>query len=132
MTEKIIKVEKGTFNCTDSKYESQDGYTVITDKQSIFVGIDNEQSCCETWGHATSQDDLSEFDGAELYSIEVVDTALNVKSFDELELYEPNVMFVNFQTSKGTFQIVMYNSHDGYYGHNAYLKSIQLDYETIL
>lgn len=34
-------------------------------------------------------------------------------------LYEGEAMFINFETSKGTLQFTLYNSHNGYYGHTA-------------
>lgn len=128
--EKIIRIEECTFK--KDKYISYDGYQVITDKQTIKFGISNGQACCETWGYLATNDDLSDFDGAVLRSINIVDELLNVKKFEELELYEPDTFFVNFETDKGTMQFVAYNSHNGYYGHEVVIISDQLNASDVL
>ena len=55
--------------------------------------------------------------------------------FNETWLYEMpqacdclDTMFVNFETSSGTFQLTCYNSHNGYYGHDVTVVSNQLSY----
>jgi hypothetical protein len=99
---------------------SMDGYKVTTDKAEILVLIDNEQSCCENWGYITSEDDFSPYIGAELLQIRLTDTALNseyVERSCEYGFDEGGIQFVDFQTSKGVFQLSVYNSHNGYYGH---------------
>ena len=55
---------------------------------------------------------------------------LNTKDFVYSE--ECSAMFVNFETSNGTFQLTMYNTHNGYYGHSAVLVSKQLNVREIL
>lgn len=128
--EKILRIEEQTFSVKNSSgYTlSYDGYYVITDKQTIKFGIENMQNCCERWGYLTTNDDLSEFEGASLLGVKVVDTALNEKKISDLELYEEetDTMFVNFETDKGTLQFVAYNQHNGYYGHDVLLLSEQL------
>lgn len=128
--EKIIRIEEQTFSTKDSYgwVINYDGYYVVTDKQTIKFGIDNSHQCCERWGYLTTNDDLSEFEGASLLDVKVVDTALNEKKISDLELYaeETATMFVNFETDKGTLQFVAYNQHNGYYGHDVLLMSEQL------
>ena len=105
----------------------------ITDQQTIKVGISSGQSCCESYGYLTTNDDLKEFEGTELLSISIVDTALNNKKIEELEYLDAGgAMFVNFETSKGLMQLVAYNGHNGYYGHDAVLVSKQLNHEECL
>lgn len=113
--EKILSIKETSFENDGWGY--YDGYIITTDKQEIKVGISNGQSCCESWGEFMSQDDLSEFIGANLIKAYVTDTAL--KSYDIEDMYEGSAMFVNFDTSKGLFQFVAYNIHNGYYGHDA-------------
>lgn len=36
-------------------YSSMDGYKVETDKHTFHVLIDNEQSCCESWGYSRAK-----------------------------------------------------------------------------
>ena len=133
--EKILRIEEGEFGVTlDNKlHYTCDGYLVITDKQTIKVGVDNDKCCCETWGYLTTNDDIKEFEGAELLNISITDTSLNSKIIKDLGLYEEDdAMFVNFETSNGLLQLVVYNNHNGYYGHSAVVVSEQLKYETVL
>lgn len=82
---------------------SMDGYKVETDKHTFYVLIDNDQSCCETWGYLSSDDDLNYFIGANLLQIKVIDKALNQKDLIEknydIFLDEGNIQFVDFKTS---------------------------------
>ena len=128
MMEKILRIEETIFKTSEKDWSSYEGYQVITDQQTIKVGISSGQSCCESYGYLTTNDNLKEFEGAELLSISIVDAALNNKKIEELEyLDEGGAMFVNFETSKGLMQLVAYNAHNGYYGHDAVLISKQLN-----
>jgi hypothetical protein len=79
-----------------------------------------------------SEDDFSEFIGANIIDLAITDTCLNTKKLEEEELYEPDLMFVNLNTDKGLLQFVAYNSHNGYYGHSAVVVSEQLFHEEVL
>lgn len=133
---KIEEVENITFDGHD--YPAFDGFKITTDKQEIMVLISNGQSCCENWGYLSAFENNKEredFLGAKLLKIEIVDTALNKKEWNskfEYGLDDGDVMFVNFETSKGVFQLTAYNSHNGYYGHEARLISNQLKKEVSL
>jgi hypothetical protein len=113
-----------------------DGFHVHTNKQTIKLGIDNDQSCCESWGYFISNDDTNHFVGAEVLGIEIVDTCLNARKFDiEVGTYGLDcggVMYVNIFTSRGTLQFTAYNGHNGYYGHAAFVKCDQLNHEETL
>lgn len=123
--EKIIRIEEISDN--------QDGYLVITDKQTIRVAIDNGQSCCENWGYFSSHDDFEEFIGAELLDIRTTDSALNVQALKDLKYVESDsCMFVTFYTNKGDFQLTVYNEHNGYYSHKVNIESTQLTEECYL
>lgn len=109
-------------------YQSFDGYQVKTDKHTISVLIENGQSCCEDWGYFELPDETDYFIGAELLDVELTDTALDKKSAlkkmdDDWHetiaeaLYKGGIQFVDFKTTNGTFQLAVYNSHNGYYGH---------------
>lgn len=131
--EKILRVEETSFKKNGKDYSTYDGYQIITDQQTIKVGISNGQSCCEEYGYLTTNDDIKDFEGAELLSVAIVDTALNNKKIEELEyLGEGGAMFVNLETSNGILQLVAYNCHNGYYGHDAVLLSKQLNHEECL
>jgi hypothetical protein len=97
----------------DQNYE---GYIVKTEDKEYKVLISNSQSCCESFGYLQSEDDLAEFIGAELFSVQTTDVGL-VKGELEYGYEDGDIMFVDFNTSKGTFQLAVYNAHNGYYGH---------------
>ena len=96
-----------------------DGYLVITDKHTFAVLIDNHQQSCENWGYMHSEDDLEKFIGADLYEIKLTDIARNVHKLKEICPYvkADQIQFVDFKTTKGTFQLVAYNEQNGFYGH---------------
>lgn len=98
---------------------SMDGYRIKTDKHTYLILIDNHQSCCESWGYFSSDDDLASYIGASLLSVELVDTALNVEKAEDIvsSLDSGGIQFVTFKTDKGDFQLAVYNGHNGYYGH---------------
>lgn len=101
-------------------FGGMDGYMVETENHTYYVLIDNGQSCCENWGYLTSEDDHDYFIGAELLSVSVTDTALNqtvLTKMDKLYVTDNETQFVTFETSIGAFQLAVYNSHNGYYGH---------------
>lgn len=139
--EKIISIKEvhnvPGINAWSSKC---DGYEVTTDKQTIMLLIENGQSCCESWGYFMSDDFLTEYIGADLHSIKVTDEALKTKVYDTDEIKHSvnewgkgtRIMFVNMETSNGVLQFVAHNSHNGYYGHTAYVISDQLTKEEDL
>lgn len=102
-----------------SGYDEMDGYKVETDKHTFLVLIDNAQSCCESWGYFSSEDNLENYIGSQLKEIKLTDKALNQQVVEKTDYYEDNggIQFVDFITDKGTFQIAVYNAHNGYYGH---------------
>ena len=130
--EKILRIEEisGQYGCM-----TQEGYAIVTDKQTIKLLIDNHQDCCEDWGYFMSEDNFESFIGAKILEITLTDTALNTKKIDEHIEYgvdNGDIMFVNIVTDKGVLQFVAYNCHNGYYGHGAYVFSEQLKHETCL
>lgn len=99
---------------------SMDGYIVETDQHTYHVLIDNQESCCESWGYLASDDDLSQYIGAQLRDVRLTDTALNTEQVEASGYYdgdEGGIQFVNFVTDRGVFQLAVYNAHNGYYGH---------------
>ena len=92
---------------------------VNTTQTEILVLIDNGQSCCENWGYFSSEDNHTPYIGAELNKVDLTDVALNKTKVEKSGWYEDNggIQFVDFVTDKGTFQLAVYNAHNGYYGH---------------
>lgn len=108
-------------------WSAYDGYAIETERQTIYVLIDNYQSCCESWGYLASDDDLSAFIGAELREMAVVDEALNTRMVEAgRSLDEGGIVFVNFVTDRGVLQLACYNGHNGYYGHEVHILSQQI------
>lgn len=130
--EKILMIREVDYSPT-----GYDGYEVITDKQTIEVKIDNASNCCEVWGCFSTNDNLSDFIDAELLDIYVTDEELKTSVYKARDVYidednYPNAMLVTFNTNRGPFQLAVYNSHNGYYGHTAFIKSTQLNYSEVL
>lgn len=130
--EKILRIEETNFKRNKKDWTTFEGFQIVTDKQTIKLGISDWQSCCERSGYFMSNDEIKEFEGANLIDIAIADTALNVKKLESEDLYEPNLMFVNLNTSEGLLQFVAYNCHNGYYGHEAVVVSEQLKHEETL
>lgn len=114
------------------------GFLIITNKQCIYILIEGYQKCCENWGYEAcknsgiieTQDDLKDFIGSEVLSIERITTEnhKSIQIYDKLEeklkndcFYYPDTEFVSIKTSNGILQFAVYNSHNGYYGHNIYI-----------
>lgn len=132
--EKIVKIEEIT-ESDESGWNGKSGFSLTTDTQVIKLLIDNGQCCCEEWGYFMSEDNTDQFVGAEIISITLTDTCLNTKEFDKRLEYGVDCggcMFVNINTDRGVLQFVAYNSHNGYYGHDAYVISEQLNHEVNL
>lgn len=126
--EKILRIEETNFKTKERNCGGYYGYQIMTDQQTIQIGISYGQSCCENFGCIITNDDTKEFINSELLSISITDAALNNKKIEELEYLDcRGAMFVNLETSEGLLQFVAYNSHNGYYGHEAVLVSKQLN-----
>jgi hypothetical protein len=116
----VFSIDDSTFEKTDKYWDRKmDGYKVETDKHTFHILIDNGQNCCEWWGYFSSEDDFNYYIGAELREVNLTDTALNKTVVEKSDYYDDKggIQFVDFVTDKGTFQLAVYNSHNGYYGH---------------
>lgn len=124
-------------------YGVEAGFQVVTTEQVITLAIDDESSCCEEWGYFLSEDDFAKFIGAELRGVSITDTNLTSREFlrgysghaktkAPIYLDEGDTLFVNLATDRGTLQFAAYNSHNGYYGHEARVSSAQLKHEVHL
>lgn len=104
---------------TERDWDTYEGWRVVTDDQIVSVGISNQPNCCEQWGYFSTDDDPGKYVGAELLRVERVDGDLKTIPDLDYGLEAGDAMFVNFVTSRGTFQLGVYNAHNGYYGHSA-------------
>ena len=106
----------------NEKYNYWEGYHITTEKDDIYFLIQGEQQCCEDAGYICSEDDLDYFIGAEVLDIELTDTGLENTKLEKNYCIDDfncgGIQFITFKTSKGVFQFAVYNSHNGYYGHN--------------
>ena len=104
---------------------------IVTDSARYVVEIDDDQHCCEVFGgYIICEDAPDSFVGTKLLKIYLTDTSLNtmvVKEINEIQNYYDscwyhNIQFVNIQTTRGLLQFVVYNCHNGYYGHNIQIR----------
>lgn len=117
-----------------------DGFNIITTDQTIELRIGTDQLCCENYGYFMSEDNFSEFIGANILGLKITDVNRNTiksqKEFEDLASDDDyifrNIMFVDIETDEGVLQFVAYNSQNGYYGHEASVKSNQLKYNIEL
>jgi hypothetical protein len=121
-TETIVSIKE-----VDGDYA---GYHVTTDQQVIELEIWNKQDCCENWGYFWSNDNPDDFIGATLQEVRITDTILDTEKL--VDVYDGGIMFVSLYTSSGVLQFVAYNEHNGYYGHDAIVKSKQLNHTEVL
>lgn len=135
--EKIHEIREVTNEkLSGNSWTSYEGFQIQTDLQLISIFIENEGKCCERSGYVVSEDDLSQFQGAEIREIVIVDTALNTKvrnatDSDNEDKY-PHTLFVNVETNVGLLQFALYNMHNGYYGHDVRVVSKQLLHSAVL
>lgn len=81
-------------------YAEYDGYKITTSEHEYNILIDNDQSCCESWGYFSSDDDFDGFISAGLVDVELTDKALNNIKVEESGYYggdEGGIQFVNFK-----------------------------------
>jgi hypothetical protein len=98
-----------------------DGFFVKTEIDEYAILISNGQDCCENWGYLDTNDNSKAFIGANLLNVSLVDSEYATKLMEQINFYteeENQICFVNFETDRGTFQLAVYNSHNGYYGHS--------------
>lgn len=113
------------------------GVRLVTNLHTYLLQIDYERHCCEWYGgYIVCEDDLDDFIGADLLEIYLTDTCLNTHIVDRINLIQNchnscdyhNIQFINLRTSKGLLQFVVYNCHNGYYGHDV---TVKIDDKTL-
>lgn len=105
-----------------------DGWVIKTTGKEIKVLVDNDASCCESWGMVTCEEDIQQYIGADVIEVSVTDmeeitrTIYNGgQSIDNPQGFVDggDMIFVTLHTSVGSCQFGVYNEHNGYYGHTA-------------
>jgi len=66
----------------NSGFEDDEGFVIVTNKQTICIGIRSGQSCCEEYGSFCANEDPQEFIGAELLSVAFVDESLETTEIE--------------------------------------------------
>lgn len=126
----------------DGGWNREAGFQIQTTAQIITLAIDDQPSCCESWGYFLTEDNTEKFIGARLLGVRITDTNRSGRRFtadwsvndgDDVEhLDAGDVMFVDIETDRGVLQFVAYNAHNGYYGHEARVSSMQLRHRKVL
>lgn len=106
---------------------SEDGVQIIlNDGTEVLFTIENDQRCCEEWGYISSigNEDAQNFVGARIRNIGVVhgENEYLIQYFDNNRLSVDDAYFIRVETDQGDLEFVVYNEHNGYYGHNVLLK----------
>ena len=107
-----------------------DGFKVYLDNHDTYlVLIESGQQCCEDYGAITTNDNIDEFIGSNLLDVKLTNKLLKTSKLSEKFKYisDDEIQFVDFETDKGILQLVIYNSHNGYYGHNISFKKNGVD-----
>jgi hypothetical protein len=94
--------------------QEYEGYAVTAGDETYFVGISTGQNCCEQSGYMMVPESPTGFIGHELRCVTLDGKPL----YSTGNVSEESAEFVNVETSVGTFQLVVYNEHNGYYGHD--------------
>ena len=135
--EKIVSINPNASFIDDSQgwANSMEGVIITTTEQTIRMGISDRQNCCERSGYFFTEDNVEDFIGAELLSVDLTDAGLHTQTLTEEFEYgldDCAVMFVTLRTSKGVLQFTAYNRHNGYYSHAAVVQSKQITESTHL
>jgi hypothetical protein len=117
---KILSISESSFVVGHLRYV---GFVIETSSGCIGVGIQEGRKCCESYGYLSSLDNFDDFIDSQVLSVSVVDSALNLTTLKLKEVQADNCIFVNIETTKGLFQITVYNEHNGYYAHDVYVSN---------
>ena len=125
--EEFDNVEAEKLKLGNNHWSNYEGYKITTTIKDFYLLVSNGASCCEDWGHITSEDSLDYFIGAEIQNFRCIDNA----DYNEITLTRNHVgeygadvfdcAFIDFNTDKGNLQFAVYNHHNGYYGHDIVL-----------
>ncbi len=91
------------------KLDGDDLVISFTDNTTLMIW-DGGQSCCES-RYMTTDDNLSDFNGATLLDFELKSVEYEDHDYDVHE-----IQFLDVKTSEGVFTMVNHNEHNGYYG----------------
>ena len=107
------------------EFEGGGGYRIATDRTVIEFGISTCHQCCERWGYFSSDDDLGRFVGKEISDIELYSEKEGSYGIpeDAEDLECGGICFITVRLTDGdSFQLAVYNAHNGYYGHDIWVR----------
>lgn len=143
----------GIYEVIESIEEVQDngysGWSIKTPKQTIKILIESGQKCCEDWGYIITEDkDYKRFIGWTISAMDIIETEDYKTISDVLSNMSPvgdrgyAAVFINLHCYKfneetrnndtETIQFVVFNGHNGYYGHDIKIESNKLMMEDTL
>lgn len=85
---------------------------IFTDDSKLRV-VDEGQSCCER-RYMNTDDDVDYYAGSIFTGLDVDSGGYHNQTEDEYDVEE--TQFMKVHTSRGTFTVVNYNAHNGFYG----------------
>jgi len=105
------------------------GYEIIMSDKSknITMIISNSKHCCETYGVHTPSG-ISKFIGA-TYSHIIINGISECE--DKIDEHARQIK-IEIHTDRGIMEIILYNQHNGYYSHDVYIKTENINcYENL-
>jgi len=109
--DELVRLCKGDI-IAGLKLDKETNRFVISFKDCKAVEIFDGPPCCCEHRYMSCDDELSYFIGAEFLGIEFRGAKTGSEDTGCLTEY----LFLDIQTSKGSFQLVNHNVHNGYYG----------------
>ncbi len=107
-----VAAVNASMNRVIKKLVLDDDTLTFTFEDGLVVSLTDEgQSCCEH-RYMKTDDELSDYAGATLTDIEVVDAPDQEDQWGEVH----EIQFLRVHTSKGVVVISAHNEHNGYYG----------------
>lgn len=108
----VDSVIKNSLNKTIKDIHIIDDNLYINFMDGLALRVwDSQQMCCER-RYMVCDDDLNEYKETQLISVNQKYT----KSENKRDFIANEAVFLEFQTTNGTFTIVNHNEHNGYYG----------------
>lgn len=80
--EKIVSINpNASFDDTSEGWtNSMEGVIITTTDQTIRMGISDSQNCCESSGYFFTEDNVEDFIGAKLLSVDLTDAGLHTQT----------------------------------------------------
>lgn len=98
-----------------SKYDFDEKYLKFylfnkNNEKILYFSLSHESECCETFGMSLIPSDIQPFINKKILEI----TKQKKNNKDD----ESNTYTITIKTENGSFEIIAYNNHNGYYTHD--------------